>query len=152
MSKFYLSAILALGMMGALAPALADPVISNRYYEDNATKAGCSSRCRVNFSAVPAGGAVLITHVACEITLTLGDVLDAKLTIGTGSGNAVSVRQDTLVTSLSVTQGITKTFVAVGETLFLYKPGQHPQVVVSPTETDNMFVSCRIAGERPSPL
>ena len=150
MSKSYLSAIMALGLMTA-APALAGPIISNHYYEDNASIA-CPGTCRLNFSVVPANGAVLITHIACHIVLTPGAVVTTTLTVGTGSGNAVSARQDTVTTSLSVTQGTAKTFVAVGETLFLYKPGQFPEVVVSPTADGTVFVSCRIAGERPSPL
>ena len=144
------------GLGFAAQNAVAPAAITNfgNYYEDNAS-IFCDNApvtCQLNFSAIPAEKKVLITHIACGIQINPGKALDIRLAIAKGNGNLILGRQDYVIPVAAPPVGNLTHYSTAGETSFLYLPGQFPVVLVEASQLSDIFVSCRIAGQRPSPL
>jgi len=120
-----------------------------QYFEDNfsATCPSGSNGCDVIFPAIAGEKTVLITHVSCRMQISPGAADFVTLGIMTSQETPIARTEALQVSPYSGTW-----FSALGETLFLYKPGQRPWVRIQVSPQSSIFIGCRIVGQRPSPF
>lgn len=117
------------------------------YYEDNATQLCSTNVCQAVFSQIPAeGGRVLVTNIACGITINDGEL--SQLLLGIGLANP---RKEFLSFEPQLLGVGTKSYAVNEEIKFLFLPGQRPRVIAVAGTANSLGVGCRIVGTRPAP-
>ena len=143
MASKQIAAVALAVMLGSSAQAA--PIRSGTYYEDNVTASCSAGPCNAFFSALPAGKALLVTNIACSITVTNSSLYMAELTVGAGH----TIRREILQVGPVRPQGTNNAYTAGGEVKFMFTTGERPRVTAYLITDTSSHLICRIVGTRP---